>query len=242
MVQRVMSVDSASVFLLKSNPPYVGVTAHGKVPTTGWTHPNLGAWVYVMPPSDGIQDFDFYAEPPGGITLPVVSPIAAHAVITRNPNDYWGKGQPLVGVRVHARENSIVAKLDQKTTLEVDISRGLMPQSAPYPWPWPWSTNHIAAGSLPLPWPFPWSVARPAGPEPWPWPWLSSLFGGSDSPFPLSRGVEFPFPFDPCKDVLIGKDLRVYHTGDALTKDLRPDRANIELAPSTNRIVNIWFG
>jgi hypothetical protein len=231
-MQRVLSVDSASVFILKSNPPYVGVIAEGKVPTTGWTRPGLGAWFYIMPPEDGIQDFDFHAEPPTGIILPVVTPIAADTVITRDPNDYWGKGKPLVGVRIHARENSVVAKLDTKKSLDVQANLARTLQSAPYPWPWPWHVYHTAG---PEPWPWPWLASHTAGDDnPVPWPWLGSHVAGGDLPFPFGVGI--------CRDMFIGKTLRVYHTGDALTKDRRPDRANIELDPSTERIINVWFG
>ena len=40
---------------------------------------------------------------------------------------------------------------------------------------------------------------------------------------------------------LAGKTLRVYHGGDALTRDFRQDRANIEL-DSDDRIVSVWIG
>lgn len=40
---------------------------------------------------------------------------------------------------------------------------------------------------------------------------------------------------------LVGHPLRVYKTGDALTKDWRPERCNIELGDS-DTIVLIWFG
>lgn len=40
---------------------------------------------------------------------------------------------------------------------------------------------------------------------------------------------------------LLGRTVRVYTTGDAITQDFRPERVNIEM--STNReIVDIWFG
>ncbi len=40
---------------------------------------------------------------------------------------------------------------------------------------------------------------------------------------------------------LPGHHLRVYQTGDALTKDHRSDRCNIELSQD-HRIVQVWFG
>ena len=41
---------------------------------------------------------------------------------------------------------------------------------------------------------------------------------------------------------LIGRPVRVYNPGDALTKDLRPERVNIEVSKSGNTILKIWFG
>lgn len=40
---------------------------------------------------------------------------------------------------------------------------------------------------------------------------------------------------------LIGLQLRVYQGGDAITKDLNPERCNIELSDHRT-IVNVWFG
>jgi hypothetical protein len=40
---------------------------------------------------------------------------------------------------------------------------------------------------------------------------------------------------------LVGHPLRVYSTGDALTKDWRPDRCNVEV-DGARTIVKIWFG
>lgn len=45
----------------------------------------------------------------------------------------------------------------------------------------------------------------------------------------------------PTSADLAGKTLRVYHTGDALTRDFRQDRANIEL-DADDRIVSVWIG
>jgi hypothetical protein len=62
----------------------------------------------------------------------------------------------------------------------------------------------------------------------------------------LGRRPVVPFPpkFPPqrSEDALIGKILRVYETGDAISKDWNPQRVNIELAPGTMRIVSAWAG
>jgi hypothetical protein len=153
-----------------------------------------GPILLCVPPADGIQDYSFDAEPPHGIVLPVITPIAAHAIITRNPQDYWGDGKPLRGVRIHARENSIVSELKEPPQ---DLKAGI---AGPYPWPWPWQTEgvHLTEGSEPFP------TGAPG--------------------------------------YLAGMALRVYHTGDMITKDYRLDRFNIELSRETERIVRAWIG
>jgi len=186
---RVYDVQSAVIKILKSNPPQIAVSASGRASSTGWTNPTLGAWFYIDPPKDGIQDFDFTAEPPTGISLPFLPAISADAVINRDPANYWGKGKPLVGVRIHARQNTLEETLDPRHELLDLTTEG---------WPLPWP---IPTGS---------------------WQKLSGPGSGWATPE--------------------GCELRVYDTGDAITKDLRLDRYNVELSPSTRRIVRVWYG
>lgn len=68
----------------------------------------------------------------------------------------------------------------------------------------------------------------------------------SDGPLvPLDTGADFlvrwPIRGGAAPDQLIGKRLRVYHTGDALTLDFNLARANVELG-ADERIVKVWFG
>ncbi|MEZ5667485.1 MAG: I78 family peptidase inhibitor [Alphaproteobacteria bacterium] len=42
-------------------------------------------------------------------------------------------------------------------------------------------------------------------------------------------------------NVMVGKTLRVYHTGDVVTLDFSPDRVNVELGPD-DRIVAVTLG
>lgn len=167
-MQRVASVEKADVFLLKSNPPKIGVTANGTVPSTGWTDPELGPWYYLLPPADGIQDFDFYATEPTGIVIPVKMPIAAYLIIDRQPDNYWGPGKPLVGVRIHSQSNSVEARFGAAGQLELHSLKAgdedpfplrmapfstAIPASAPFPWPWPWHWVETGSPDL-LGWPF----------------------------------------------------------------------------------------
>ncbi|WP_441277690.1 I78 family peptidase inhibitor [Tardiphaga sp. 172_B4_N1_3] len=106
-MQRVIDVASIDVVVLKSLPPAILVVAHGHVSTTGWTGPELSPWFYIRVPDDGIQDFDFIAQEPKGIVGDVVLPIVAELTIHRDLANYWGEGNPLKGVRVHAQKNTI---------------------------------------------------------------------------------------------------------------------------------------
>jgi hypothetical protein len=213
-MERVLCVDSVQVATLESKPPQFAITANGKVPSSGWTQPELTQWFYVVPPQDGIQDYDFVAQPPSGIVLPVVTPISVFHPDPRDPRHYWGKGKPLKGVRIHARENSMEAKLDPKKSMEFQVRAA--PRGGEVPWPW------LSRGDSSL----------MAGEDPF--PWRRALLGGSDDPFPLSASL--------LKLLLIGRPLRVYHTGDALTDDFVRNRVNIELSKTTELIVDAWLG
>lgn len=112
-MQRVMDVDTIDISILNTLPPAILVVAHGHVPTTGWTGPQLSPWFYIRAPDDGIQDFDFVAQEPAGIVGDVVLPIVAEANVHHDVANYWGAGVPLRGVRVHARANSREELIDR---------------------------------------------------------------------------------------------------------------------------------
>jgi hypothetical protein len=202
-MRRVMRIDSVRVALIKTMPPKLAVRCDGEVPTSGWKNAALGAWMYITPPADGIQDFDFIADPPTGIVLQWICPISTSTVLDRDPSNFWGPGQPLRGVRIHAQNNSIEQHLEDDVA-DVRIVTG---PSTP-------EVEHLVSSGVAM---------------------RRSL--GDDLPFPtarIDRGQKL--------SVLLDKYLRVYRTGDMLTDDYREDRANIELSPSKNRIVDVWFG
>jgi hypothetical protein len=138
---RIYDLQSAIIRILKSNPPQIIVLASGRTSSSGWTNPTLGAWYYIVAPKDGIQDFDFTADAPAGISLPVLTPVSADAVVTRDPANYWGKGKPLVGVRIHAATNTIEEKLEGGSELFDPMGEGL-----PLPWPFPWRSGPGTGG------------------------------------------------------------------------------------------------
>ncbi len=101
-----MSVAKVDLTLLKCHPPRLVINASGFVTTSGWSKGRLEPRFYIRFPADGIQDFDFVAEPPDGIALMVISPITAAPLEWDNPP------VELKGVRVHAQSNQIEARLD----------------------------------------------------------------------------------------------------------------------------------
>lgn len=78
----------------------------------------------------------------------------------------------------------------------------------------------------PIPWPF--SVLSEA-PEDWDGPWPFGVVGLAHAA-PNGLGA------------LLGKQLRVYHDGDAYTQDFKVDRVNLVLNRDTAAIIEVWFG
>jgi len=106
---RIMDVTALHVSILKSNPPKVAIHAIGHVPTTGWTQIELDPYLYLVPPADGVWDFDFVGKAPSGIVGQVVLQVYASIVV---PMPRW-----LRGVRVHAKTNTIDAQLGEEIPL-----------------------------------------------------------------------------------------------------------------------------
>ena len=137
---RIYSVTEAQAETLSSvpgGPHAISVSAKGWVPTSGWSHPALNPWVYIVPPKDGVLDLDFVATPPTGMVLQVFTRIG---VITAFPVPAWVRG-----VRVHASQGDVVAMLGAELDPAVDAK--------------------LFGEGLPVPWPFPWFVPRAKKPE-----------------------------------------------------------------------------
>lgn len=108
---RVYQASRVTTALLKKNPPDLFIGATGQVNSSGWTEPQLSAWMYIKPPADGILDFDFIAKKPSGVVLWALCPISADTTLPDiDLLNYWGKGIPLKGVRIHAASNSKESK------------------------------------------------------------------------------------------------------------------------------------
>lgn len=106
MSKPAMSVVKIDLTLLKSHPPQLVIVASGFVSTSGWKNGRLEPRFYINFPSDGIQDFDFVADPPDGMALMVISPIVAKPIEWASPPEY------VRGVRIHSQSNKIEALID----------------------------------------------------------------------------------------------------------------------------------
>ncbi len=125
-MSRILRIEDVCYSAMKSNPVLYAIRSCGVAATSGWTDPHLSPFVYITPPDDGIQEFDFVATPPSGIVIPVETPIAA-TWEGNLPN--WAKG-----IRIHSICNS-------KELLFADTSPSdafnLRVASGEVPWPRP---------------------------------------------------------------------------------------------------------
>ena len=130
-IGKIYSVDEVRVQITRTKPPAVLIHAIGRAPTTGWSDGQLTQYVYLVPPEDGIQAFDFIAKMPtaGTQVLNVLTPISAHAELPDiDVEHYWGKGVPLKGIRTHAVSNAKM--IDVKSRKQaIEISAKMSPQS-----------------------------------------------------------------------------------------------------------------
>lgn len=105
MNQHISSVQTVCFSINKSTPPQLSVSAAGTVKSSGWRGGALIPRVYISPPQDRIQEFDFVAEAPSGIVLWVTSPIAGDGKIQL---EQW-----MEGVRVYSATNLVSALLSE---------------------------------------------------------------------------------------------------------------------------------
>jgi len=84
----------------KKLPPDLLVSAEGLVRSTGYGNARLIPREYVRPPSDGVLELDFVADPPTGIVLYMLSPVTANVMVPDLPD--WVRG-----VRIIAETNVV---------------------------------------------------------------------------------------------------------------------------------------
>jgi Dyp-type peroxidase family len=103
--KKIFEVTEVELVIEKKNPPILIITAEGKVNTSGWSNGKLIPFIYILPPVDGIYEFDFVADEPTGVTLQVISKIISQSFIW---NDF---PKELNGVKIYSSSNSKIEKL-----------------------------------------------------------------------------------------------------------------------------------
>ena len=100
LVREVISVD---LTMEKTNPPNAIIKAKGKVMTAGHSNPRLLQVLNVTPPADGVQEFEFYVDPPSPskVVAQVITDIETPLLrVEHIPT--WMKG-----IRVRAQTNTL---------------------------------------------------------------------------------------------------------------------------------------
>lgn len=102
---RLYQVEEVQLALLKSNPPQLSVSVIGWATSSGWRDAELVPMEKTLSP-DGILDLDFVAVPPDGISLTMLTRVAASLV--------WPDAvERLVGVKIYARGGDVIQLLPQ---------------------------------------------------------------------------------------------------------------------------------
>ena len=110
MSRPVQEATGLSLTILRTHPPTLHIAADGIVPSSGWTNARLEPRIYITFPADGVQEFDFVADPPTGHALWVMSPIHVIADIQGYPSEWKG-------IRIHTATNKLEQPISEAITL-----------------------------------------------------------------------------------------------------------------------------
>jgi hypothetical protein len=104
MEKKVYQVTEVTLTILKRKPLTLQINVKGETNTGGWSNPRLDPFIYIVPPPDGIYEFNFLAEAPTGPVTTAITPIET---------EYWWESFPdeLKGVKIYAETNNKVEKL-----------------------------------------------------------------------------------------------------------------------------------
>lgn len=93
-LETVSLVTGVSLLLAGVGSPDMYLAAVGETPTLGWKDAALLPWYYIVPPADGIYDFDLVGAKPGEIGLDAVGSVIATFPLGNRPETFRG-------VRIH---------------------------------------------------------------------------------------------------------------------------------------------
>lgn len=222
MEAKVLAVDEVGAVTTRSIPPYLVMHATGRVSSGGWMNGKLLPATYIQEPPDGIWDFDFVATMPSGPAINVILPISANITL-QLPK--WCKG-----IRIHASSNFMEQILFQDPE-EVAIPASWVPD----PWKRSDQPNEARLETM--------VAASPKGDpgDNWLWSVSPSAFDVANQRT-LSLVRDSSRSLDGPLSSLVGTAIRIFHEGDMITMDHRPDRFNVELEKSGNVVVRVFFG
>jgi len=112
-VEKIYRVKHVQLERVEGNSQQLMISAVGEVRTAGWGSPSLRPRAYNVPPEDGIQEFDFVAEPPGGPAAQVITTVSARFRMEKVSS--W-----LKGVRVHSSSNFEEAAIGKAAAPKMD--------------------------------------------------------------------------------------------------------------------------
>ena len=100
----IYEVTQVEAHIHKANPPRLHVTAIGNASSGSQSNARLERRIYVVFPTDGIQEYDFLIDVPDG---PTTDDIKSHTV-----TDTWENfPMELKGVRVYAKSGNLESKV-----------------------------------------------------------------------------------------------------------------------------------
>ena len=103
--QPIWEITAVQITDLQNDPPQLSITVQGNITSGGWVNPQLIQFQYIVPPQDGIYDFEFMAVPPKEASTTVITAIEVEYILDPVPED-------LLGVRINAEQNSVVEMLN----------------------------------------------------------------------------------------------------------------------------------
>ncbi|MBO6897326.1 MAG: hypothetical protein JJ868_08145 [Shimia sp.] len=117
MCQRIYAVDEVSLTRQDAQSSNLLVQVQARAVTSGWRTPTLKRHSHKNPPEDGILTYDLQAIAPNAedTVLPVLTRVCADTALTAvDIKNFWGPGQPLVGVRCNAQSNTKLTLLESR--------------------------------------------------------------------------------------------------------------------------------
>lgn len=118
MKTKILEVVAVDLQISKIKPPVLVISASGYVSSLGWTGGELIPYIYIMPPQDGIYEFDFVATPPHGPNAQVIMPMAATYSWPNFPEGH------LQGVRIYSEQNKLEGKLSDYKQFKLSSGGG----------------------------------------------------------------------------------------------------------------------